>query len=540
MQVVIRAETRRLRSTFSFTASAVVHGSVLAWVALGPLIPEARPGLYDQEIRPKETAIVWYDLHQPLPAITPAEKPVDQRPARAHIRSPQNLAAGTRDTAKPPQLIWAPAPELKLAQVLPSPNVLALARPARPVRPFVAPQAERPAPQPAGLLPDAPRIAQTQATAVNLPAPARPQPRAFVPPAQSRTSHPQPALAAAPELTVADRTNIPRDLLPAIQPARRTFIPPVEAAHARVLQTPALPSGPEIALDAPQQAPEVARVAPARAVRPFAAPVTGAPAAAPTQPGSLQDAPAIHASAEREASLAIVSLFPSRENRIPAPKASQKAGFSAGPQPREGGEGRPPEHALVVPGLLADPGAKRRQPTLIAGLLAPTSAENLAAAARSVQVTASDAPTAPGVRIVPPPDARFSDRLVYAVAIQMPNISSYSGSWIVWFAERVVVPGGPTPDLQLPLPLRKVDPKYIPAAAADKVEGTVRLAAIIRRDGRVDSVELLRHLDARLDAAAEEALAKWQFRPALRNGAPVEVDAIFDIPFRLAPKSPEK
>ena len=35
-----------------------------------------------------------------------------------------------------------------------------------------------------------------------------------------------------------------------------------------------------------------------------------------------------------------------------------------------------------------------------------------------------------------------------------------------------------------------------------------------------------------------QALAKWQFEPAARGGAPVEVDAVFEIPFRLAPKPP--
>ncbi len=118
----------------------------------------------------------------------------------------------------------------------------------------------------------------------------------------------------------------------------------------------------------------------------------------------------------------------------------------------------------------------------------------------------------------------------------MPNVTSYSGSWIVWFAEREPIPGQ-FPDVHPPSPLRKVDPKYIAAAAAEKVEGKVRLAAVIRKDGHVDTVELLQHLDSRLDRSAAEALAKWEFEPALRNGAPVDVDAVFEIPFHLAPRS---
>ena len=59
---------------------------------------------------------------------------------------------------------------------------------------------------------------------------------------------------------------------------------------------------------------------------------------------------------------------------------------------------------------------------------------------------------------------------------------------------------------------------------------------VIRKDGHVDGITLLLHLDNRLDASAQEALAKWQFEPALRNGSAVEVDAIFEIPFHLAPR----
>jgi TonB family protein len=82
-----------------------------------------------------------------------------------------------------------------------------------------------------------------------------------------------------------------------------------------------------------------------------------------------------------------------------------------------------------------------------------------------------------------------------------------------------------------------VDPKYIASARDERVEGAVRLFGIIRATGRVDSVELLRHVDDRLDRAAQEALLKWQFEPAKRDGVPVDVEAVFEIPFHLAPRA---
>jgi TonB family protein len=117
----------------------------------------------------------------------------------------------------------------------------------------------------------------------------------------------------------------------------------------------------------------------------------------------------------------------------------------------------------------------------------------------------------------------------------MPNVTSYIGSWTVWFAERERL-SGPAPDVRAPVPLRKVDPKYVAAAIDERIEGKVRLAAVIRKTGRVDSIRMLRHLDDRLDRSAEEALASWVFEPALHDGVPTDVDAVFEIPFRLAPR----
>jgi TonB family protein len=66
------------------------------------------------------------------------------------------------------------------------------------------------------------------------------------------------------------------------------------------------------------------------------------------------------------------------------------------------------------------------------------------------------------------------------------------------------------------------------------VEGEVILHALIRKDGTVDSIELLAGIDPVLDQNAMQALAQWKFRPAERQGSPVELEAIVRIPFRSA------
>jgi protein TonB len=62
--------------------------------------------------------------------------------------------------------------------------------------------------------------------------------------------------------------------------------------------------------------------------------------------------------------------------------------------------------------------------------------------------------------------------------------------------------------------------------------GTVILFAVIHADGTVGSVRVLRSVDERLDQYAGDAITKWKFEPATKNGIPVDVEATFWIPFR--------
>ena len=454
--------------------------------------------------------------------------------------------AGKRELLKPPQLIWAPAPEVELRQVLPSPNVVAVAPPARPVRTFQQPP-EAPRPETKSpVLPDAPQIAAERINAAPALPVARPQPRAFSPPKEARPAEQAPVLPAAPELTVAMAKASPTiNALPPLQAARRTFIPPVEAAPAPV-STPltSLPAAPQIPQAAAAETPTLPGATLAKAIRPFVVPPHAAnPAGSAPAPAVVpsEAPPAAGVDRPAEASLAIVGLFPARSAEIPAPKVSQQAGFSAGPKPNVDGADSTAQPALLeVPGLLTRGTQQDAHPVLMASLEAPTSRRNLMAAAASVRVAEPATLPQPAekhaaVRVTDAPDPRMRGRAVYSMAIQMPNVTSFSGSWLVWFAERV--PGtGPTAGLQAPIPTHKVDPKYIASAAQERVEGKVRLAAVIRKDGRVDTLELLQHLDSRLDQSAQEALAKWEFEPALRNGSPVDVDAVFEIPFHVAPR----
>jgi TonB family protein len=55
---------------------------------------------------------------------------------------------------------------------------------------------------------------------------------------------------------------------------------------------------------------------------------------------------------------------------------------------------------------------------------------------------------------------------------------------------------------------------------------------VIRSDGSVGDVRVLRGVDDRLDEYAREALLQWHFLPALKNGSAVDLEAVVIIPFR--------
>ncbi len=163
---------------------------------------------------------------------------------------------------------------------------------------------------------------------------------------------------------------------------------------------------------------------------------------------------------------------------------------------------------------------------------------------RAAPADPSRRPPAPGFdRIKPgaPPEEIFGPKRVYTLHVNMPNLASVTGSWVLSFAELRQDEEQPRPvasprDLTGPVPLRKVDPKYPPTLISAKVEGEVVLYAVIRRDGSVDSIQLVKGIEPQLDINAMEALARWRFRPAERQGAPVELEAIVHIPFRaIAP-----
>ena len=123
----------------------------------------------------------------------------------------------------------------------------------------------------------------------------------------------------------------------------------------------------------------------------------------------------------------------------------------------------------------------------------------------------------------------FGVKKYYSMMLNMPNLTSAGGSWVIRFAE--LHEASRTGELTAPVAIAKVDPAYPTELIRDRVEGTVTLYAIIRADGSVSEVRVLRSVDSRLDENARIALSKWRFRPGTRNGAAVDLEAVVQIPF---------
>jgi TonB family protein len=134
------------------------------------------------------------------------------------------------------------------------------------------------------------------------------------------------------------------------------------------------------------------------------------------------------------------------------------------------------------------------------------------------------------------PEMILSGKEVYTLNVNLPNLTSTSGSWILNFAQldEDNRPGfRPKGRLAAPQPYEKVDPKYPSDAINQHIDGEVILYAIIRKDGSVDSIQLVHGIDPQLNHNAIEALERWKFRPAAREGVPVDVEAVVHIPFRF-------
>jgi TonB family protein len=275
-------------------------------------------------------------------------------------------------------------------------------------------------------------------------------------------------------------------------------------------------------------------------------------------PANVQDLPA----SQGQGQLIALGLSPADvRGPITVPSGNRSGEFHASPAGKpdapgtpnvvgagnhaSGGNGRGVRNGLP-PGIMVGAPPPGAVTSAVAGTPAKPSASNPDMEARRRIIAAAMRPSLPSFRDrrPPPPPPTLSEepdagiekrvfgaRAYFSLIMNMPNLTSATGSWIIRFAELKE-----TADKGLitaPVAVVKVDPAYPPDVLRDHVEGTVTLYAVIRADGTVDDIKVLDSLDSRLDANAIRALSGWRFRPGTKNGQPVALEAVVQIPFRM-------
>ena len=604
----------------TFLGSLVLHLTLLGVLAaIGPQRPPLVIEIPTEEdlLAEEPYRLTWYTPKLELPSVAPLNTPAKDAGAdRALHRSQgQTIVANNPNPDSDRQVILGPAPEIKIEQDLPLPNLIAWNTPeiARPR--FQLESQEESAPQQQALAAGAaPKLALPAAERLDLEslrkrdplrymareteqqAPTRQALDAEAPPELSTRAETvdlaalqddpklrywtEPTALDAPELKAVDAPTAPvidtprnseLDLgkfqvapLLRYQTAAQEIAPPTRAALT--------PSG---------QAPSVlGKAGGAEASELLASlnkldlpPGIGSPDGrdggrlrAPSGPagGSIGSASGADGgtAGEGEPGAVVVGLDPHPNSNAAIPMGSRRGRFSASPDGGPGGGqlggGPVNSAALRVPNLSisgGDPTAgsglavvRGRSPSERSRPEGQSLRDELRTLTMSRNVRDLGGPPLlrPEPADVPPPDnpdILFMDRDVFALAINMPSITSQAGSWIIRFAERVKdekkhkdqpeEEPPPKEPLSAPSARLKVDPKYIRSAINEHIEGTVTLFAVIDTEGQVGAVRVMKGLDERLDQSAVAALSQWIFDPATRSGVPAEVDAVIEVPFRL-------
>ncbi len=453
---------------------------------------------------------------------SPAEylQPLDTGSAPVHLtqkgdpeKAPQPILSVPAEADNRRQTIVAP-PQLKLKQDVQLPNIVAMADTARPIAP--APTTER-------------RVSDLKLPDLVVPVVA-PTPETKTDNLRALPALPTAVVSPAPEVQMAMTWRDPR------APQAAVVEPPPEMDPQTTRGFGALNMGPaQVVEPAPQLA-----VPAQRALPPMAAGLGGAAVVPP--PPAVQSA----SGASARGRFVALNVRPSAPAVVDPPSGNRRGTFAATPEGRRGAAGTPESprgetHASASAGDNRD--------NLPAGLkveAAPAAAHGalggsgktadsplILADARPPRVSSSTPPAA-ALATAPSELERevFGDRRLYSLTLNMPNLNSGGGSWVIRFAE--LGRGEKKGELVAPEATQKVDPGYPLELMRHNIHGTVTLYAVIAADGSVGSIKVLNGVDDQLDAYAKAALAKWKFRPAMKNGTPVPLEALVMIPFRPA------
>jgi len=501
------------------STSLLVHVAVIAAIlSLVRLFPE-RPAIVDHPVLTHQD-VIYYTPAEYLAQLDTGHAPAEKAERGDPEFSPQPIISVPPQADNHVQTIVTP-PAVKLDRDVPMPNIVAWS------------QTQQSVP-----------LGATARNAADLKAPAlaadsvvAPSPEVKRPldrPSQSLSTD---VVAPAPEVALAGGRK-------AIQAPQATVVAPapqVNAENTRKLGDLNIGHS-EVVAPAPQ-IPMAERSVTAR-IGPLAAGTNAVP------PPPSVEASGGQSGGGRVIVLNVRPLAPHTATEVPA--GNRRGSFAATPEGNPGARGTAPAEGKSSraeagtrsgqgsntgvgkptdspPGLYVGSAPKGATTTATTGNN-PFDSARMMASITSPRV--SSAPTHPANEVDnPTPLDRqvFGNRRFYRMNLNMPNLNSSGGSWIVRFAE--LKDDGQESDLSSPVAIQTADPAYPLELMRHNVQGTVTLYAVIHSDGSVSDVKVLQSVDDRLDGFATAALTRWKFRPATKNGTPVALEAIVVIPF---------
>ena len=538
----------------AFLESILWHGVALAGLLSISHLSLSRPHLIT---RPSfsRSEVLYYSPSEYLPPIDTggAAAAMAQRGEPEHARQP--IISVPPEADNQTQTIVTP-PDIKLKQEVPVPNMVAW-NPAIPSVPLAATTSSHPLDQRLDVTPVAPppEIDQVSSRRLNAPQSA--------------------VIAPAPEVNaISARQPVPSPAVSVVEPPPEVAgelrkLGDINIGHSVVAPAPQLPvpeqrvsAAPRFGAWSDSVVPPPPSIAQAGSLRPTSAdhignspaqvvpPSPSLPGTAGTDGGGRIIALGIHPAAtppptdlagNRRGEFAATPDGKVGATGIPDMPVSRTAARGKGmglDRNGYGGAGREGYSNSGLPsGIFVGAGPRKNDEPGIAGFpgTAPSGGSGLSAPLvadnRPMRVTVT--PRAAMTASSPHNDVErsiFRDRKSYSMILNMPNLNSAGGSWIIRFAEKVQ--SNDQEDLTAPEATRKVDPGYPSELMRQNVHGTVILYAVIRRDGSVGDVRVLSSVDERLDQYASAAMARWQFRPATRNGSAIDLEAVITIPFQ--------
>jgi TonB family protein len=83
--------------------------------------------------------------------------------------------------------------------------------------------------------------------------------------------------------------------------------------------------------------------------------------------------------------------------------------------------------------------------------------------------------------------------------------------------------------------VKEVKPKYTPEAMEAKIQGSIKLEAVVLATGEVGDVDIIESLDKvyGLDDEAVKCMSQWRFEPGTKDGKPVAVRVEVEMSFTL-------